>query len=216
LDFGLEKEEQLYLVQHLSAVMRLGQEKIQSLMARLAESGTAVKDLKFPWEPAVLAVADREDGEALKRVSKAAALSAVGRAVYAALVEDLRQADGLETPHVHRTHLKKIVTEYKSPALAVDPDDLTQDSEYLLGDPILEILKETQSWLKKGGSYMGLRTVYEEAEARRKGSRARLPRSLAARRRRAEWSADEHPEASPLHFRWPNVRRLLSDLRGDQ
>ena len=83
-----------------------------------------------------------------------------------------------------------------------------------LPDYLEAVLYATQKWLLSGGVRVaGLRDPYFRAEERRKGSRARLANSLNGKYRRAEWRAEEHPLAEPLHFRWGNVCRLLADLR---
>lgn len=215
LTFNLEESEQVYLLQRLSAVVRDGEAVRQSLIARLAERATDPGNSEFPWDATIAAAADHEDRAALSRASKVAALSAIGRAIYAAIVEELRESDGLATPRRHRDHLKTIVAKYKRAALSLAPDELPDDVEYLRGRAILEIVKASQKWLKGSGSYMQLREEYATAEQTRKGPRARLPHSLSARNKRAEWDADEHPEAAPLHFRWGVVQRLLQDLRGE-
>jgi len=69
---------------------------------------------------------------------------------------------------------------------------------------------------------MSLYDIYQIAECRRKGQRARLTKSIAGREKRAEWLPDPdgnppgHPRAAPLHYRWGNVRQLLMDLQGAQ
>lgn len=215
LTFALAREERIYLKLLLSAVMRPGAGGSQSLLARLAERGTSVGKSPFPWVAAIQAEADAEDRAALERASKAAALSAIGRAVYAAMVEEIRESDGLETANTHREHLAAIVPTYKHAALALDPDQLAEDSPDLARASIVEILKSTQNWLRRGGNYLQLRDLYAKAESARKGGRARLPRTPSARRKRVEWTPDKHTLAAPIHYRWDKVTRLLGDLRGD-
>jgi hypothetical protein len=143
-----------------------------------------------------------------------AALSAVGRAIYAALVEHICEAEDKRLmPSRHRSHLDRIVQQYRREALQLDVNAVVQDAPGLRTSPILGILSETQRWLERGGDYCELRSLYEQAEISRKGRRARLARTLVGRERRAEWSPEEHVEATPLHYRWRNVQRLLEDLR---
>jgi hypothetical protein len=78
---------------------------------------------------------------------------------------------------------------------------------------ILNVLRATQSWLHRRGSVSALYDIYELAESRRKGRRARLTKSLRGRERRAEWRPRDTAPAEPLHYRWGNVRQLLIDLR---
>ena len=77
---------------------------------------------------------------------------------------------------------------------------------------MLEVLTETQQWLRHDTDFFALRPLYERVERQRKGRRARLPNTVTGRNRRNEWLPEEHPEAQPLHYRWPIVWRLLGDL----
>lgn len=90
---------------------------------------------------------------------------------------------------------------------------MAQDAPQPMPTGILEILRETQRWLRNDRDFIELRPLYEQAEISRKGRRARLAQRLTGRERRAEWNPEEHPLAGPLHYRWGNVRQLLSDLR---
>ena len=112
----------------------------------------------------------------------------------------------------HRDDVAKLVAEHKSNALALDLSELNQLIPGLPGH-LLDVLRETQAWLHSGGSrFSQLRSVYEAAEQSRKGDRARLNSRFGGQQRRADWSAQQHPLAEPLHFRWRNVCRLLNDL----
>jgi hypothetical protein len=163
----------------------------------------------------VKAVADLSDREALLRAKQAAALSAIGRGVYAALVETLREMrDGLPTEDVHRHNLKAVCDEFSDDALALNVDSIVLDTPSVPSD-ILGVLRETQHWLRRPSTgLLSLYEVYQTAEFRRKGRRARLRKTPDGRERRAEWLPDQHPPATPLHYRWSNVRRLLMDLQG--
>lgn len=165
------------------------------------------------WSGKVEAVADQADRDALLRARQAAALSAIGRGAYAALVEQLREKhDGLPTENVHRANLKVLTEEFAADALALDVDKIALDSPSISGG-ILEVLRTTQSWIRSRSQDLApLYDVYQSAH--RKGRRARLTKSLAGREKRAEWLPDQHPSATPLHYRWGNVRQLLIDLQG--
>lgn len=79
----------------------------------------------------------------------------------------------------------------------------------------MAVLTETIAWLAAGaGDPATLRGAYAAAERARKRQRARLTDDLSGRERRLEWDNTQHTLAEPLHFRWWNVHRLLSDLRG--
>jgi hypothetical protein len=77
---------------------------------------------------------------------------------------------------------------------------------------MIEVLDQTIQWLGKGAkNVMALRDAYEYAECTRKLQRARLSR-LCGAERRLEWVNNEHALATPLHYRWGQVSRLLGDL----
>lgn len=216
IDFRLRAEEARFLRARLLAVPRPGSDGMPSLLARLAEVPiSASTDL---WAAKVTRAAAPEDRPALERARQAAALAAVGRGVYAALVEDLRDRDDrLPTENLHRSALKGVAAEFRRDALALDVDALHGDavSGGGFGETIPTVLRETQVWLRDPRAPVTeLHRVYEAAERLRKGRRARLSTSLAGREKRAEWVPSEHPEARPLHYRWGNVRRLLLDLQG--
>jgi hypothetical protein len=131
------------------------------------------------------------------------------------MVEDLRERhDGLSTDDVHRENLTTVIEKFAAEALALDVEKITLDAPSV-STGILEVLGATQAWLRgRSGAVADLYSVYQSAESRRKGRRARLTKSLAGRDKRAEWVPDQHPLATPLHFRWSNIRQLLLDLQG--
>jgi hypothetical protein len=214
LDFNLEKAEGRFLRNCLLSVTRPDSSGAQSLLARLVEQRVEMTESLSLWSPAVRAAADQADREALLRARQAAALSAIGRGVYAAMVEDLREGnDGLLTRDVHRENLKTVIEEFATQALALDVEKITLDAPSI-STGILGVLRATQAWLRgRSGAVADLHSVYQSAESRRKGRRARLTRSLAGRDKRAEWVPDQHPLATPLHYRWGRVRQLLLDLQ---
>ena len=77
-----------------------------------------------------------------------------------------------------------------------------------------DVVDATLVWLEKPRNLLDLRDVYAKAEEIRKGRRARLPRRFSAKERRAEWQPNEQTLAEPIHYRWPNITRLLMDLKG--
>jgi hypothetical protein len=215
LDFQLEEPERMFLRNCFLSVTRPGSKKDQSLLARLVEQRVTMTDQLGLWSLKVRGAADQYDRDALLRARQAAALSAVGRGVYAALVEEMREKhDTIPTESVHRTNLDTVIGEFMTDASALHVDDVLIDAPSVPAG-ILDVLRATQSWL--GGRTRSLSSLYESyerAEARRKGRRARLSKTLSGRERRAEWVPSEHPAASPLHYRWKNVRQLLMDLQG--
>jgi len=73
-------------------------------------------NLSAPWEKAVLDAASAKDHEALIRSMRIASLSAIGRGIYASLVESALERDGVETDSLHRDALKDLVDEYGAEA----------------------------------------------------------------------------------------------------
>lgn len=215
LDFQLAAGEKRFLRHCFLAVARPDSSGAPSLLARLVEQNTEITDRLELWSPKVKAAADQSDREALRRAKQVAALSAIGRGVYAALVEELREEhDGLPTDDLHRRNLKNVCDEFADDALALDVDDIVLDAP-TVPSGILRVLRETQHWMRNPSEGLGsLYEAYQTAESRRKGRRARLTKSLAGREKRAEWLPDQHPLATPLHYRWSNVRQLLLDLKG--
>lgn len=216
LDFRLESPEERFLRNSFLSVERSNTKGTPSLLARLVEHRVEMTDRLELWSPKVRAAADQADREALLRARQAAALSAIGRGVYAALVEGIRDKhDAISTNDVHRSSLAAVVEKFAADSLALDVDHIAVDAPSIPGG-ILEILRTTQSWLRsRTKDPAALYDIYERAEARRKGRRARLSKTLAGRERRTEWLPDKHPLAKPLHYRWGNVRQLLMDLQGD-
>ncbi len=215
LTFDLDLDQARFIQQQLVGIRRPGKLSGMCLLARLAERGLSVADVEWPWLQDVLAVAERDDIEALLRAQQAAALTAIGRAVYAALVEDVCETEDRRLmSRQHRDHLQQLVQEHRSKALKLDVTAVQQDAPYPMPASILDVVTETQRWLRSGRDYTQLRPVYEEIELRRKGQRARLSRTLASRERRAEWNTETspHPLAEPLEYRWRNMQRLLGDL----
>lgn len=212
LDFSLQEKEARFLRGTLLAVHRPGSDREPSLLAGLVD--LPLLETSALWDDSVLSAAEPEDRDALQRARQVAALSAVGRGVYAALVEELRDRDGLPTEKRHRGHLRVVVGKYRKEALALDVAAVQDDAPAGINETILNVLRETQHWLERPqATAMHLYETYAAAERRRKGRRARLVQSIAARQKRQEWVPGEHPEAEPLHYRWGRVRRLLMDLQ---
>ena len=105
ITFRLASSEASFLKKQLLTTRRLGGLE-PSLLARLAEDPGCVRTANAPWQKAVCGVADAEDKAAMGRARRAASLSAIGRAIYGALVETLRDdRDGLSTSAKHRSSL---------------------------------------------------------------------------------------------------------------
>jgi hypothetical protein len=214
LTFDLRDCEARFIRRQLIGVSRPGPTPGPCLLSRLVEGRVAVAKIDAPWLADARKAADAGDRAALLCAQQASALAAIGRALYAALVERVCAVeDKRPMPDYHRAHLDQIVHDYRLEALKLDVEAVNQDALRPLPEDFLEVLSETQRWLRRGGDYLELRPLYEQAEIRRKGRRARLAQRLAGRERRTEWSPEDHPPATPLHYRWGNVQRLLNDLR---
>lgn len=215
LDFQLSAAERRFLRNCFLSVARPDNSGSSSLLARLVEQNIEITNRLELWSSKVKTAADQSDRESLLRAKQAAALSAIGRGVYAALLESLREKhDSLPTEDIHRHYLKDVCDEFGDDALALDIDAIALDASAIPGS-ILGVLRETQAWLRNQSKGLNsLYDVYQTAESRRKGRRARLTKSLVGREKRAEWLPDQHPLATPLHYRWGNVRQLLMDLQG--
>ena len=211
LGFGLTEPERAFLRKHLLGVRRPGT-ATPSLLARLAEVLVA-SEAPDPWSREIVEIADQEDKFALIVARSAAALAGIGRGVYAALTELVWAKDGFSDIRTQRDHLRTLIEIYGDNARALDLkalENLVPD----LPSHLLNVLRATQDWLRVQQSDLSeLRAVYANAEQARKGLRARLPDNVAGRQRRAEWDPQQQPLAVPLHYRWSNVRRLMTDLQ---
>ena len=213
VSFELETLEREFLRRHLLGVRRHGSNE-QSLLARMVDAGIGHEEAD-PWARAIRDVADEEDRAALVVARQASALAGIGRAVYAALLENMHKKDGLSESTTHRERLAVLVDTEGGDARALDLDAL-KDLLPRLPAGLRGVLANTRAWLTSGRRDPDpLYEQYEAAEWDRKRDRARLPRTVGGRKRRAEWDPGEHPEAERLHYRWQNVRRLLRDLYGE-
>jgi hypothetical protein len=209
LNFELLPREATFLHARFSDLRPARLPKQLSLLARLA-NGKSV-EAGHCWEPGLVELA-KEDGAKLRRAGCAASLAAVGRAVYAALVETLQEEeDHLSIGRRHRDNLPVVLEQHGATASRVHVADLLEDTGPT-PRAVKEVLEETLLWLRNGTKNpMVLRDVYENAEYKRKDQRARLSRLFGAAPR-MEWNPVEHALAAPLHYRWGRVSRLLHDL----
>lgn len=213
LDFRLSKDERAFVRRQLLGLRRTPESSEQSLLARLVEKRLPVADIDEPWDPRICDVAAEDDRRALLLAKNMSALACIGRAVYAALVEQLKAGESPECPTLHRDRLEQVVEIYGEAALALDITALEATIPGLSA-PLREVMRATQQWLdSETAPFSIVHQVYTGAERARKGARARLPTNMAGRKRRAEWESETHPLARPLHYRWDNVRTLLEDLR---
>ena len=214
LDFKMSSREQDYLRRKLSRLTRPG-DTAPALLALLVAAGDRypVADASLPSE--LDAHADLDDKQALKIARDAAALSAIGRAVYGALVEHLRTEDGRKEGVIFRAALHSHFDDYEAGASRCD---LAKLRVLLPGIPsyVNDVLAQTQAYVRDGKpeAFLKLRNCYQLSEVTRKTGRARLANTLKAIQRRNEWDPERH-NITPLHYRWSVVRKMLNDL-GDQ
>ena len=211
ITFRLLSGEASFLKKQLLTTRRSGGQD-PSLLARLAEDPGRVRTANAPWQKAVCGVADAVDKAAMDRARRVASLAAIGRAVYAALVETLRDnRDGLSTSPKHRSNMPDVITRYRQDAVDVDIQAVHEDAPSL-PSLFVRVLEGTQQWLSRPDNPDSLLDLYASMEQKRKGNRARLAPTPLGRQRRAEWDNEKHPLAEPLHYRWGNVKRMLMDL----
>lgn len=212
LDFTMGKKEQSFLREKLSNLTRPG-ETTRALLARLVESRECFPNKGDTLPLELDACADIADREALAIARDAAELAAIGRAVYGALIELLREQDGVPTADTFRNQLHEYFALYGEAASRCDLARLETFFPHL-PEWVGEVLHKTQSFVRAGKpeELLPLRASYERSEVRRKTSgRARLPNTIKSAQRRAEWDAGSH-NTTPLHYRWYIVRQMLNDL----
>lgn len=210
VSFELTRDERLHLRRSLRAVAAGEFGSGRSLLARLV--GKPLDRTKPCWDQSVLEHAGSEI-DALRRAGQAAALAAIGRGIYAALVEALRAREIATTGKDHRDALPDLIDDWRADATALDLDLFLGDVG-AMPSPVSAAIEETHRWLRRGRKDpMPLLEVYRAAERFRKKRRARLDDTQDAFDRRREWVGAKHGEATPLHYRWSNVVRLLGDLR---
>ncbi len=197
LDFALTHAEAVFLQDRF---LSTGGAR-PSLLAHLAQRGDVTADLGF----GVLEVDGFEGVLSLAR--RTARLAGVARAAYAALVERALQRDGIVGSTKHRDHLEAVLDTWGQVARSVDLSELNA------GAGLHPLLLATQH-LRGVRRLDDIETAFTIRERKLKGSaRARLGSTPVARQRRSEWDPGKTALATPLHYRWPWVRRLLCDLR---
>jgi hypothetical protein len=98
LVFDLEKREKRFLVETISSSASPARDSIFARLIRsdadLPEPGSEEYNIGTEWPSWIREVCTAEERKTLKIASDAAALACIGRAVYAALVQTLREGDG--------------------------------------------------------------------------------------------------------------------------
>jgi hypothetical protein len=212
LSFRLLAPERAFLAKRLRSLTSPDNPGEKSLLARLV--GKDVSLTRTAWGRQVQQIAG-EERPALLRSGHAAALAAIGRAIYAAQVETLRDdLDRTPTSDAQRSALPRVSAKWSEQAAKLDWDGFTTDVKDL-SIVVSDALRQTLEWVREGKSDpMDLEPAYREAEQYRKGRRARLSRSQFGVDHRTEWDNETHPQAKPLHYRWDRVQMLLADLVG--
>lgn len=212
MTLALSSDEQAFLAGKLRAVRSPTDPSEPSLLAKLV--GRPLSEAKQCWDDEILGLAGKEAGR-LARAGQAAALAAIGRAVYAALVETVKEVrDKRPQDNLHRNRLGYVLDEWGTEAANLDFARFQEDVGHLPA-AVETVLRETLAWTRsRSRDPAPLLGVYEKAETSRKGDRARLATNQFGVDRRMEWQGDKHGYAEPLHYRWGNVKRLLRDLEG--
>ena len=214
LNFALEEGERRFLRARLAETKRSFDQE-RSLLAALASAGIVPKEREQPWSRRIKAQADKWDRTAIERARGSASLAAVGRALYAAAVEALREQEGVAAgSNRHRHHLELVVAKHGARATSLVLEGIESDGIDLDGQ-LLDVLGEVQRWVVTDGKDPLERTVFGvlvDWERRRKGSRSKLPRSAQGREARRAWG--NPGTAEPIGYRWWVVRSLLQDLAG--
>lgn len=215
LNFRMPPHEREFLRDKLLPLTRPGDDS-PSLLSRLVGAEITFDDSSTQLPAGLNACADDADRLALQVARDAAALTAIGRAVYGALVEHQIARDGGPNGHTFSDRLQSHFEAYGEAAARCDLDA----AERLLPDlppHVKAVLRETQAYVRGHDpeNFSGLHLCYQASEVRRKSSRrARLVNTPRGAQRRAEWKPDRH-NTQPLHYRWRVVRKMLTDLNGD-
>jgi hypothetical protein len=214
LFFKMPTKEREYLRRKLALLRRPG-DGAQSLLARLVESRDFFQGKSSELPQKLDAHADSDDKRALGVARDAAALTAIGRTVYGALVEQLRGLDGGADGEIYRAQLSPYFATYGEAAGRCNLDVL---EAFLPELPlhVRNVLRETRAYVRNGKpeNFTTLRDSYQRAEVTRKtGRRARLLDTERSAQRRSEWDSGRH-NTTPLHYRWDIVRDMLADLSG--
>jgi hypothetical protein len=219
LVFDLEKSEKRFLIKTISSPSSPAQGSILARLlcsdADLPEPGSETYDIGNAWPAWIREVCTAEERNTLKIASDAGGLACIGRAIYAALVQTLREDEG-NSPRErdHRELLREAIGKYGRTACRLAIKDL---KAAFVDDPlpesVIKVLTKTQNWLQNGrhSRFMDLRKDYSDAETPRKLARSRL--RTIDRQRRLEWNPDEFSPAAALHYRIGVVHQLVWDMR---
>ena len=120
------------------------------------------------------------------------------------------------TTRQHRDHLIACRDAWAEEALQADLDALVSHRLGLSQDALYELLSSTKGWLRTSSALpnASVKKLYADVEHGRKLGRSRLAGTPGATQQLRRWarSAERSTPASRLHFRWPNVSRMIRDL----
>ncbi|MDH6170778.1 hypothetical protein M2282_005956 [Variovorax boronicumulans] len=221
VSFRLERAEREFLRRRLSVVRAPltgpGESPHLSLLAKLASRRLKLDPSLQPWlDDRVMAAAETHDQEVLALAEGLSAVAGLARAAYLAMVEGACSTKGSTVGSRHRAWFDEMKANLGRAALRLDMARVQQLGLAGSGGPVTGLLQETQRYLRGQTTMSSLKAVYVAVESARKGPRARLSGTRGAAVHLRDWArtAAEIRLAEPLHFRWPNVVRLLNDLHG--
>jgi hypothetical protein len=233
LDFELTGEEARWLRDRLVALDDVSEGPcVLAKAAELCEDQpplmhAADDESRSPWDdPLVVQAANASgQGDRLVRAKQAAYLGHYVRAIYAALVERTVETTSPPTGSAPLRHYRETLRELASDApmrdaaVALRLSRLYEDVPRI-PDLLRRCLDHVQNGLRRVGAgddpeavFLGDDThrLFEAVERRRKGVRARLPRTDLGASRRAGFTRDTIGVYG-LDYRWAKVRHLLADL----
>lgn len=175
-----------------------------SLLSRLAERRQAAP--AAITSPAVRKLCSSTEILKLTRADQAASLVCLARALYIAMVGDLKRADG-STVRSPDQMLASALGTHKAKALALDIDLLEREDVHALGG-LKPLLMAVQNWVAREMSdYSNLQPTFLKREYALKDDRALLLNGSGDRRK--PW---EPFEPWPLTYRWEKVSGFLKEL----
>ncbi|MBY2950948.1 hypothetical protein GFL96_31080 [Rhizobium leguminosarum bv. viciae] len=171
-----------------------------SLMARLANLKRRAPAHLYSRE--IYDLCTPSEQGTLDRARQVGALVCIGRALYTAMVSDMKtKAD----KNASRRILDDVLSGYQKTALQLDISRLSQDMPKSEG--LGKFLGLIQAWAADPGDYSQLIAPFRAREADLKDDRALLLESSASRR--DLWSPGI---PQPLTYRWDNVAHFLNEL----
>ncbi|NKA89322.1 hypothetical protein GO305_02941 [Ralstonia solanacearum] len=218
--FKLLPREKRYLRNRLAALKAPtldGEKARESFLGALARhTVTPTFERDFWNDREVVDCVPPEDRKLIPLARDISALGGIVRAVYLALVEQACADKKYLKTRQHRDHLIECRAKWADEALQADLDALVADGLGLKKDSLYDLLTATKDWLGTSTALpdASIKRLYANVEHGRKLGRSRLTGTPGASQQLRHWArfAERSTPASRLHFRWPNVRRLIRDL----